>query len=1212
MTISDAREREQALDPGLSFIVQAPAGSGKTELLIQRYLALLARVSEPEEIISITFTRKAAAEMRRRILSALVRGKNPDPPEEPHALKTWTLARAVLSQNDRRGWGISENPSRLKIQTIDSLCAGLTRQMPCLSRFGVQPQIAERPETLYRQAARNTIADMESGTAWSPSMEALARHLDNHLSKIEDLVAGMLARRDQWLRHVMAVSPGPGISAADGPRLRGFLEDALAGLVSEALASLRKRFPRSGLDSLLECAWFAAENLKKDGSGSLICNLAGIADLPEAHASALDEWMGLAALLLINDGGWRKGINKNIGFPAPGSAKDVALKKIYQERKDAFSDYLKGLEGENALSSALAGVRLLPAPAYNDSQWGILQALFEILKVAAGHLELVFQASGAVDFAEISQRAAQALGEPEAPTDLALALDYRISHILMDEFQDTSASQFYLLERLTSGWTPGDGRTMFAVGDPMQSIYGFREAEVGLFLNAWGNGLGTVDLTPLRLSVNFRSQKGVIEWVNESFPKIMPPFPDITIGRVPYTPSDAFHPALPGSAVTVHPFVPTDKDVEAAAVADCVKNARQQDPDGTIAILVRGRAHLAAIIPVLKQAAIPFQAVEIDSLESRPVITDLISLTRALLHPADRIAWLAVLRAPMCGLTLHDLHALAGDSPGSHTILDLMSDPARVARLSPDGQARLAHVRGILMPAVLNRQRKTLRRTVEGVWLALGGPACVFDPSELEDVDVFLDLIDRQGAGGKEIDAAELEDAASSLYARPGSFGDARLQIMTIHKAKGLEFDTVILPALEKKPPPDPAQLLRWLERTVDGRRDLLLAPIAETGAETDPIYNYIQKIQDAKRECEDSRLLYVAATRAKKRLHLLGSAGRTPETGEIKKPAVKTLLNTLWPAVSEAFYETAKPVTGPNTQELTLDDKPNGEDDEQSAPIIAPFIRRLSAGWKLPAPPPDMMWQPQAGKQMALESISGTSTMIPVSANASVGCGVYPRPAWEGVKPSPTTMGEPMLKAGVPEFEWAGETARHVGNVVHGWLKVICNQGLGNWTAARIQDMGQMFKTDLICSGASGEFLQDAAVQIQEALINAVSDERGKWILSRHPEGCCEYALTGMTDAGIVSVAMDRTFVDETGVRWIIDYKTGTHQGGSMDAFLDREQERYRWQLETYATLMRARENREVRLGLYFPLIKGWREWCPVRKESQVNLLDNERSLMK
>ncbi len=137
--IADAAEREQALDPARSFIVQAPAGSGKTELLIQRYLKLLGTVAVPEEIIAITFTRKAAAEMRNRVLEALERGKDITVPEESHAQKTWELAKNVLLQDERFGWQVSDNPSRLKIQTIDSLCAALTRQMPFLSEFGVQP-----------------------------------------------------------------------------------------------------------------------------------------------------------------------------------------------------------------------------------------------------------------------------------------------------------------------------------------------------------------------------------------------------------------------------------------------------------------------------------------------------------------------------------------------------------------------------------------------------------------------------------------------------------------------------------------------------------------------------------------------------------------------------------------------------------------------------------------------------------------------------------------------------------------------------------------------------------------------------------------------------------------------------------------------------------------------------------------------------------------
>src|SRR5438270_4761431 len=128
----DAAERARALDAARSFIVQAPAGSGKTELLIQRCLVLLARVERPEEITAITFTRKAAAEMRNRVLEALALARHEPRPSEAHKARTWELGRAVLERNDALGWALEDSASRLRVQTIDALCASLTRQMPVL------------------------------------------------------------------------------------------------------------------------------------------------------------------------------------------------------------------------------------------------------------------------------------------------------------------------------------------------------------------------------------------------------------------------------------------------------------------------------------------------------------------------------------------------------------------------------------------------------------------------------------------------------------------------------------------------------------------------------------------------------------------------------------------------------------------------------------------------------------------------------------------------------------------------------------------------------------------------------------------------------------------------------------------------------------------------------------------------------------------------
>jgi len=1128
--IADFAQRKEALDPERSFIVQAPAGSGKTELLIQRYLKLLSQVQLPEEIIAITFTRKAAAEMQGRILAALARGSDDTPPNEPHELQTWALAREALKQNEKHRWMLTQNPARFKIQTIDSLCAGLTRQMPLLSEFGAPPQIIDNAEPLYRQAARNTLADLEAGFSWSPAVEALIRHLDNHLEKVENLIVGMLAKRSQWLRHM------------GGARQREALEAALANIISDWLASVRRQFLNFNVNDLMELCRFAAANLKSEGIASPICGLEELAGLPTESPEDKSEWTGLCELLLTKDGQWRKSVTKNMGFPAPSSVKSGSeLHLLYQEKKNLFKQYLDNLSSNEDMACALHTVRLLPDPLYSDSQWHVMEALFILLRAAVAHLKLVFRESGQVDFSEIALRAASALGDPESPTDLTLALDYRISHILVDEFQDTSFTQFDFMERLTSGWTPGDGRTFFAVGDPMQSIYGFREAEVGLFIKARREGLGQIKLHPLTLAVNFRSQKKIVDWVNNCFSQIMPAGDDETTGAVCFSPSVACHDALAGDAVSVYPFVPPDLQAQAAAIVSCIVDAKKSAPDAKIAILVRSRAHLEKIVPAVKSAGISFRAVEIESLKNRPMISDLLSLTRALSHPADRIAWLAVLRAPWCGLTLNDLYALAGQD-SRLAMLDLMNDERCFAALSADGQKRLARVRDILTQSVQHRRRKSLRRQVESVWVRLGGPACAVLPSDLEDVPVFLDLLDEHAGTGALPDIPALEAAASALYATSDARADDCLQIMTIHKAKGLEFDIVILPGLDKSPPAESPQLLLWLERYCGGKKDLLLAPISETGADTDKIYNYIKSLHEKKKDLEDTRLLYVAATRAKKHLYLMAGAGIDKENN-ISAPGKKSLLSKLWPSVKNEFERTHLP-----TKEAQM---PFVETGSAPPKIEALFIRRFAEEFNLPCPPPDA--------DLTLGSKIGS---------------------------------EENQSGEVPTFDWAGEIVRRCGTVIHQWLKLICEDGLEKWPPQRIAAQGHLIRHALIRSGISADRINDATELVTSALVNTVSDEKGRWILFRHKEGACEFALTGCVSDKIINRIIDRTFMDENGVRWIIDYKSGVHSGGSKNDFLEREKMRYFSQMEEYARLMAAQEKNPICLGLYFPQMTGWREW--------------------
>ncbi len=990
--IADAADREAALDPRRSFIVQAPAGSGKTELLVRRYVRLLETVERPEEILAITFTIKAAAEMRERVLEKL-----------PNA---------------------AEIGHRLRIQTIDALCASLTRQMPVLSRFGAQPQIVEDARAHYREAARRTLE------ALSPPVERLLLHLDNNVYTATSLITAMLARRDQWLR-----------KTGSAPT-RFELETSLANERQRLLAQARA-----------------------------------------LHPKASPEW---AEALLTKDHEWRKRVPEAV----------------------ALSD-------NEPLRLALSALLTMPPERYSDEQWEVLAAIVELLPLAAAQLKVVFAERGKTDFTEIAQGAVRALGSADAPTDLLLALDTRIRHILVDEFQDTSLSQYELVERLTSGWEPGDGRTLFLVGDPMQSIYRWRQAEVALFLKAQEEGIGTVKLERLTLKTNFRSQAGLVDWFNAAFPRILPREPDRASGAVPYS-SASSHPKNKPleNPVTWHSL--PDREAEARAVVDLVKNA-----EGRAAILVRSRESLADIVPALKAAGIRYRAIEIEHLGEKQVVQDLYALTRALLHLGDRIAWLSVLRAPWTGLSLNELHPIAARDRFA-TIWELIKDDLFFERFTR-----------ILAPAIANRERGSLRDRVEGVWLALGGPACVESATDLEDAEIYLDELDKLEASGAIADPAALREALERLYALPDvDASDDDLQIMTIHKAKGLEFGTVIVPGLDKGPAVTEPPLFLWRELVgppVKGGSErsaraggLLLAPIKQTGSDSDPIYSYLRRLDAESEDMESSRLLYVAATRAEHRLHLLGCV-KVKEDGTPDRLNSRSLLARAWP-VAEEFFRSPTP---------------SAPAREAPAPAPITTLTRLAPDFAMPPLPTPTRWTPP-----------------------------------------PEGREEERI-----EFSWAGETARHVGSVVHRWLQRITDDELRGWDAKRVDSLKENLSRELERRGVPPAELKVSTELVAMALKNSLSDERGRWVLGPHADARSEYRMRLRTPEGARTLVMDRIFLDEAGTRWIVDHKTSRHEGADVQAFLDRELDRYAEQLRLYGAVLK-----QSRQALYFPLHQGWR----------------------
>jgi len=1062
---ADASERERALDPRRSFIVQAPAGSGKTELLIQRYLTLLARVAAPEAVVAITFTIKAAAEMRGRVMEALESGLG-DEPERAHERITWRLARAVLEQDRRLDWALLKNPSRMRVQTIDALCMSVARQMPWTARMGAMPNVTEDARRMYEAAAQNTIRLLAGDDDCARAVETLLRHLDFSVTPACSLLSGMLEIRDHWMP-VLGMQP-------DLPLVRATLERTLNRIVREGLEELARNLTPAEADELVALGRFSAANLDADQPIS-VCR--GLAAPPNADPEQAAVWRGLSWMLLKADGDWRKTVNATQGFPAK------------TPMNDRLQRLLARLRSNIELKAALDCLQKLPDACYSGSQWEVLAALFTLLPRAVAELRVIFGERGLVDFTEISQAALRALGPVGQPTDLGLALGHTIEHLLVDEFQDTSRAQNTLLSALTAGWDGGDGRTLFLVGDPMQSIYRFRQADVGLFLSIREDGLGALAVEAVRLTANFRSARNVIEWVNSTFAQAFPASEDAALGSVPYSASEPFRPSGDGAGVFVYPSAEAD---EPARVVGLIEEARRHGE--STAVLVRARTHLLDTAARLRERGIRFRAIEIDSLGERPVVQDLLAITRALLHLADRPAWLAILRAPWCGLTLADLEALASD--GSQTVWALIERAD--LPLSEDGAARVARFKGVLGAAIEQRGRIPLRRLVEGVWTALGGPACLAGEADLADAASYLDLLERESTGGDLADVDDFARKVNDLFAAPDPAAADTLELMTIHKAKGLEFDRVIIPGMGRRPKQDEDKLLLWSERP---DRSVLLAPISPRHGEDDRTYKFLSTLERAKVKFETVRLLYVACTRARKSLHLLGEAGEKPESG--------SFLEVLWPAVRQHFEAMPlKPV-------------------EETARMPRP-LRRLPSEW---AP---------GGLERGESSPVGT---------------VEQR--------SPTDR----------------RTESALGIVMHQFLERIASEGPATWNEQRIRHAQPRIEFGLRSEGIAEGDLATAVLSVEQGLTAMLADERGRWILSAHEDARSEYAVAAVIGGTVEHLRIDRTFIDEAGARWIIDYKTG--DPGDAD---------FHWpRLEQYAAVLREFDDRPVRLGLYFPQWRGW-----------------------
>lgn len=1072
----DADVRALSIDPARSVALMAPAGSGKTTQLLYRYLACLTVVAFPEQIRAITFTNKAAGEIRERVLGALTLAASGVEPTEAHEKPLFMLGLLVLERDALLGWNLLLNPSRLNIQTFDSYCAQIAAKMPIMSGLG-GGRTADDASLIYRKAILDTLASVNDESIpqeLRAALEAVLGFARNQFEVLVPMFASLLMKRDQWVGEIM------NLNAAD---LSSSLTSIVEAETHEALAVLEKH------DFAVCWEIFA------DASGVHDHHAWAAYGKADSSDEGRDFARRAAKELLKTDNMIRSKVTSANGFPA---------KEALTSRMNGF---LASLDGEPEVDAALIKLRDMPDTEYPAESAQMVDHLTIILRYLMANLMLAFDSSAAVDFPEVANRAIQSLGAGLEVGEALLEED-RVCHLLVDENQDTSPAQYQLLNCLVQNWEQDDGRSVFLCGDPYQSVYLFRGATVGLFKGTVEDAqFGPKTLDVYHLTVNFRSSPDIVEWNNEVYSKVFGGPKSTFVRSVPFRTN-------PG-AITVEAL--SSSAAEAVRVVQLVQEAFKAAPDKSVAILVRGRSHLKYILPALKQAGISASGTDIDPISDSAPVAEVVSTIRALWHSADRTSWLALLRAAFVGLSWEDCHIIGM----GHAVIPVALRMEDVqAKLTTEGLVRVKRLVDALDRVEKAARSDELVWKVRALWVALGGMATV-DQTELGDIKTVFKLLGTHTATGDLDNPQAFFNALSNLYASPKA---GVVQIMTCHKSKGLEFGSVIIPALQKSGRPDDTPLFYW--RIINGR--FFMAPNMGSQDDLSPesrLFKYLGKLVKDDHLDEIARLAYVGTTRAITNLHLLACKDASDEQSGSRN----SLLGSLKSVLGDKF------------------DECDARAEEFDAIGGVPAKARLDASHTVTLP---------------------SDSFIPASTNEAM----------------PT---ESELHDELREGEGDDHRAKVEGIVYHRFVEIIAKDGLEAWSLERLSGKGQAVSALMRREGYPIRDIPAGRDRIMRLLATTLASDKGRWILSKHEQGGQEVQISGYRNGRWVHRYLDRPFVDQ-GIYWITDWKTPECPVGmDVESFLSMIAARYRQKMEEYkAVVIEAGIELQVKLGLYLPAV--------------------------
>jgi ATP-dependent helicase/nuclease subunit A len=1112
---ADQAVRDQALGPSEGFHLEAPAGSGKTSVLLARFLTLLAQVDAPEEMLALTFTRKAAGELRARVMSLLWGQHESGPDASPLDLKLQELAAAVFRRHADEAT-LKLTPERLPIMTFHGFCAQLLKQAPQEAGVPLDFALLEEDEDrlLKAEALDELRTRLNARPAADPVRQALVRRLvrlNNDWRRLAKELQGLLSRRDS-LGEFLALAR----ASRDATQYRRLLETRFQMVLVPVLDGLQAGLADSKLGRTWQEFW---QELQGSPHGDILPLV-----IPGTAPADLAGWQAVASVLLTKGGDPRKRLSAKDGFP-----------EGFDQKK--WAPRLQDLPPE--VSRTLKQCQDLTPSGASAEEAAALQDLVILVGETLKAYEQLCTRKGALDFVALEQSTLNLLSEDD-PSEIMLRLDWRLKHLLVDEFQDTSENQMTLLCRLMSGWENGAGRTLMVVGDPKQSIYGWRQAKPRLFMESRKGlpcgGSPPLALTPLWLTTNFRATGTLIEWGNQVFEDTV--MSGGTAGaqfyRAEPRPGAPEGPA-PHLALFTGETEPVARELEARWLAQQVAQTLPVlARDEKIGILLFTRTHLPLYLTALGEAGLAVRVKEGLKLSDSRVVAHLHNLARALVRPQDDVAWAGVLRGPWNPLGLASLADVA-QTPGDLWIERLCSLAAM------DGSSKEMATLG---ESLEQARRQVGRRPLVDVltnWLdttgAWTGIAAWDGPPGLTNARTYLDLMAAAEAGIPEDTFNKADFTLQETFQPPDPRAQAsRVEILTVHGAKGLEFHQVFLPCLDWQPLKSEDKTPPFLLEEIAGTRLHALALARPYSHEKQSsLYVLLRDLKNQRLVDEARRVFYVAVTRARQRL-VMSAVAKIDKKGQWRVPGDSPL------AWLKEHYRLDLPPVGLS---ITW---PAPELQMELVTAVPPLSSKPQEPQELPA-----AWdfQPEAAPYQV--SLPSQLAMPPMG----------------------------MDTHHLDESSEAGNAARLRGEIMHRALDSLARNNPLPDTLSLIAALRQAGLAAAVATSLATEIFAELQACQADPFLAAL-------LKPGLPFAASEWPLEDQPQPGMIRRGVIDLLAFDGNHWWLLDFKTSrppTDEG--WDTFIVQEIEKYRPQLLAYREMAaRVKELPApgvIRVGIYF-----------------------------